>query len=127
MAALIHLDTHVLAWLYLADVDLLSATARELIERDELATSPMAVLELTYLHEVGRLRVDGATVLASLGDELGLTIDSTPFGDVVATAQGMTWTRDPFDRLIAAHAVAAGAILLTRDERLHARVPGATW
>lgn len=66
MAPLIHLDTDVLAWLYLADVDLLSATARELIERDELAMSPMAVLELTCLHEVGRLRVDVRRALPSL-------------------------------------------------------------
>jgi len=127
VASLTHLDTHVLVWLYVPAPEKLSATARQHLESDELAVSPMAVLELTFLHEIGRLRVDGPTVLASLQDELGVAVDRTPFADVVAAAQELTWTRDPFDRLIAAHAAEARASLLTKDETLHARAQGAIW
>ncbi|MGH9112620.1 MAG: type II toxin-antitoxin system VapC family toxin [Acidimicrobiales bacterium] len=127
MASLTHLDTHVAAWLYVDRRDLLSATARDHIERDELAISPMAILELTYLHEVGRRRTDGPTVLSSLRDDLGVDLDPTPFGDVVRRAHSCSWTRDPFDRLIGAQALTAGAQLLTRDAVLLEHVKSAVW
>ena len=127
MAPLIHLDTHVLVWLYVPAPERLSEPARERIESGRLAASPMAVLELTFLHEIGRLRVDGPTILASLRDDLGVEVDATPFGEVVAAAHGFTWTRDPFDRLIAAQAMVAGATLVTKDEALRTRMRTALW
>jgi PIN domain nuclease of toxin-antitoxin system len=45
----------------------------------------------------------------------------------VQAAAGLTWTRDPFDRLIAAHAILSGAPLLTADRRILANLPQATW
>jgi PIN domain nuclease of toxin-antitoxin system len=42
-------------------------------------------------------------------------------------AVDLTWTRDPFDRLIAAHAIVAGARLLTADEQILEHLPLATW
>ena len=122
-----HLDTHVLAWLYGDELDRLSTAAREHIERDDLAVSPMAILELSYLHELGRRRTDGPTALAALHNEIGIDVDPTPFRDIVDMAQGCTWTRDPFDRIIAAQALAAGAQLLTKDAHLHKYVAGAVW
>lgn len=127
MAPLTHLDTHVVVWLYLPRLDLLSERATEMLRTGDLRVSPMAVLEVTYLHEIGRLRVNGASVLASLNDQLGLRLDETPFERVVAEAHPMTWTRDPFDRLIAAQANAAGAALVTRDEALRRNVGRAAW
>lgn len=127
MAALIHLDTHVLAWLYIPSVERLSRKAHEAIETGEIAISPMALLELTYLREVGRLAVDGPTVFASLRDQLGLHIDATPFADVVTRAHQQTWTRDPFDRLITAQASAAGAALVSADENIRANLADVIW
>jgi PIN domain nuclease of toxin-antitoxin system len=37
------------------------------------------------------------------------------------------WVRDPFDRLIVANAKAAGAPLVTRDERIHKHYSSALW
>ena len=127
MAALTHLDTHVAVWLYANRQDLLSGAARERVEADRLHISPMAVLELTCLHEIGRTTEDGTAVLAGLRVAIGLAVDPTPFAEVVERAHGCTWTRDPFDRVIAAHAMAAGATLLTRDTSLREHVPGALW
>ena len=42
-------------------------------------------------------------------------------------AADLTWTRDPFDRLIAAHAIVAGAPLLTADRGILENLPLATW
>ncbi len=127
MAALTHLDTHVAVWLYANRQDLLSDAARERLEVDRLAISPMAVLELTYLREIGRITEDGPTVLAGLGADIGLEADPAPFAEIVDIAHACTWTRDPFDRVIAAHAIAVGATLLTRDASLRDHVPGALW
>jgi hypothetical protein len=49
---------------------------------------------------------------------LGATVVDTPFRDVVAHAVRLDFSGDPFDRLIAANALAAGAVLVTKDERL---------
>jgi PIN domain nuclease of toxin-antitoxin system len=46
---------------------------------------------------------------------------------VTKAADDLTWTRDPFDRLIAAHAIAVGAPLLTADRSILENLPLATW
>lgn len=127
MAPLIHLDTHLLVWLYLPELDRLSQRARAAINDSELSVSPMATLELTCLHEVGRLRVDAAAILSSLHDQLGLRVDESEFAAVAARAQEQSWTRDPFDRLIAAQSITAGAALLTADEAMREHLDTAIW
>ncbi len=132
MAALIHLDTHVLAWLYAGETDRLSPPAREALRSagpggTTIAVAPMALLELTYLQEIGRLSVGGEEVLAALAPALGLRVDDAPFADVVAIAHRQSWTRDPFDRMIAAQALCSEAELLTADDSIRAHVPVARW
>ena len=46
---------------------------------------------------------------------------------LVGRASSISWTRDPFDRLIAAHASLEAAILLTADETILEALPGAVW
>jgi PIN domain nuclease of toxin-antitoxin system len=127
VAALTHLDTHVLVWLYVPELDRLSDRARTAITAGDLAASPITQLELTYLTEVGRLRVGADDVITSLRDQLGLRVDEAGFEDVVATAQQQSWTRDPFDRLIAAQSIFTGAALVTADESMRSNVPTVVW
>lgn len=103
----------------------LSSAGRELIERERLVISPMVSLELTYLHEVGRIRVPGSAVLDDLVPRLEIQLAAAPFAAVVQRAQTLSWTRDPFDRLIAAHALTDDERLLTADETMLAHLPGA--
>ena len=124
---LIHLDTHVVCWLYEGRVDLLSRAARDAIERGALAISPMVGLEVQYLREIGRLKHGARRILAALRRELGLALSDFPFATVAARAQTLTWTRDPFDRLIAAEAAVARARLVTRDDSLRRHFPSALW
>ena len=52
---MIYLDTHVVLWLYLRKGEGLSGRARQLIEYEPvILISPMILLELDYLHEIGR-------------------------------------------------------------------------
>lgn len=122
-----HVDTYVVAWLYAGDLTLFPAPTRHLLDSEPLAASPMVALELTYLHEIGRTSTSSDTVLAELGELVGLTISSTPFPRLARVATGLNWTRDPFDRLICAHAIVDDDILLTRDRRIHKHLSRARW
>ncbi len=87
----------------------------------------MVLLELAYLHEIGRLSATPDQILARALHGLGLEEAEEPFGAVVEQAMAMSWTQDPFDRVIAAQAVAAGARLLTRDETIREHLDIAFW
>ncbi len=124
---LIHLDTHVVCWLFAGRVDLLSRAAREAVDRDVLAVSPMVGLELQYLHEIRRILRGPRHILKALQADLDLEISDRPFAVVADRARSYGWTRDPFDRLIAADAEISRARLLTRDDLLRQRFRRALW
>ena len=124
---MIYLDTHVVAWLYAGELELLPASVRDLLEAEELLISPMVELELQYLFECGRTALPGRVVVDALAGEIGLARCGLPFGQVVAEALGQAWTRDPFDRLIVAQARARRLPLLTRDQTILDHYDDAVW
>jgi PIN domain nuclease of toxin-antitoxin system len=125
--AVTRLDSHVVVWLYVGDLDRLSRQAVHLLESTDLAVSPIVTLELTYLHEIGRLTVPGPTIVDELTRRIGLRTSSVPIDDTVAVAHSLSWTRDPFDRLIVSDAVAANDELLTSDRRIRDHLSSAVW
>lgn len=88
---------------------------------------PIVELELTYLYEIGRVSEPASAPLSALARSIGLQLFDASLEQVTRTAADLAWTRDPFDRLIAAHAVVAGAPLLTADETILGNLPLATW
>jgi PIN domain nuclease of toxin-antitoxin system len=66
-------------------------------------------------------------MLSALRQEIGLEVADASVADLVQAAVDLSWTRDPFDRLIAAHAIVAGARLLTADRMILDNLPQATW
>jgi len=127
MAALIHLDTHAAVWVSAGETTRMPAYVLALLRQAPPAISPMVLLELDYLHEIGKLKVPGEDILHDLAGKIGLTLAPTPFEAVVREAGGLTWTRDPFDRLITATARVAGARLLTRDATILTHESRAFW
>jgi PIN domain nuclease of toxin-antitoxin system len=124
--AVIHLDTHVVAWLWAGDVRPLGRVTA-ILDREDLVISPMVVLELQYLHEIGRLVDPARDILADLVARIGLRTSDAPFGRIVERSLGLDWTRDPFDRLIVANAIVDGCSLLTRDATIRKHFRGARW
>jgi PIN domain nuclease of toxin-antitoxin system len=124
---MIRLDTHVVVWLYTGESERLSQTVVEAIEGTKPVISPMVQLELTYLHEIGRLTISGADIIADLHERIGLQLSDITMTAVINAATSLTWTRDPFDRLIVGDALAANARLLTKDETIRAHSSLATW
>jgi PIN domain nuclease of toxin-antitoxin system len=92
-----------------------------------LAVSPVVELELTYLFEIGRVSEPASAPLSALRRTLGLQVADTSLAELVQAAAGLSWTRDPFDRLISAHAIVANAPLITADETILENLPLATW
>jgi PIN domain nuclease of toxin-antitoxin system len=124
---MIYLDTHILVRLYLGEVSKLGAAARKAIEEEDLMVSPAAVLELEYLHEIGRLRPTASKVVSALGEDADVRVCDVPFRTVVEHALKEKWGRDPFDRLIVANAKASDAALITKDQNIHRHFSGAVW
>jgi PIN domain nuclease of toxin-antitoxin system len=78
----------------------------------------MVIVEIDVLREIGRIDEGSAVIIGVLSRGLGLRVCDLPFPAVAAAAANLTWTRDPFDRLIVAQAVVAKAPLITRDRTI---------
>lgn len=123
----VHLDTHVVAWLYAGERARFPPRVSAILDVEPLVYSPIVGLELAYLHEIGRLAAGSRDILDYLGDRAGLVPDETPFLVVARAAERFTWTRDPFDRLIAAAAMLGNNRLLTADRRIREQLSLAFW
>lgn len=93
-----------------------------------LVISPVVLLEAQFLVDIGRVQVSPDTMLANIQKGLPLTLATHPFADVVRGATSLSWTRDPFDRMIVAQALVDGrAPLLTKDRMIREHYEGAVW
>ena len=116
MEAVVRLDTHLVVWLYAGMADRLSKLATDAINNNDIVISPMVELELTYLYEIGRLTVSGPAITADLRDRIGLTQSEVPLAAAIQEAGALSWTRDPFDRIIVGDAHAAKTKLISKDQ-----------
>jgi PIN domain nuclease of toxin-antitoxin system len=123
----IFLDTHVVIWAYAGETERFPTGVCDRIEQNDLIISPIVLLEMQYLREIGRLMVDPGIIFESLASSIGLRISDLSFMRVIAEAMVQTWTRDPFDRIITATASVANAGLITKDQGILANYPQAFW
>ncbi len=100
---------------------------RARLETEVIGVSPIVELELTYLHEIGRVSEPASVPLSALRRTLGLQVPDVSLVDLIQAATTLSWTRDPFDRLISAHAMVANVPLLTADETILENLPLAIW
>lgn len=89
--------------------------------------SPLSSLELAYMHEIGRARDSVPMMLAALHQSIGLEVADASLAELIGAAVALSWTRDPFDRLISAHAIVADVPLVTADRTILASLPQAIW
>jgi PIN domain nuclease of toxin-antitoxin system len=87
----------------------------------------MVMLELKYLFEIRRLTVPPNTIIDTLQRAAPLRICDLPFADVAREALRETWTRDPFDRIIVAHARLREIALVTKDRVIREHYERAIW
>jgi PIN domain nuclease of toxin-antitoxin system len=121
------LDTHAAIFLWEGRTEVFGPDSRDLLERATLMISPMVRLELGFLKEVGRLKIEPDHLLGSLYADFGALMTSDPLDAVIPLAMPLSWTRDPFDRLIVATALLHKEPLVTRDRGIHENFSGAVW
>lgn len=124
---MMHLDTHVVVWLFAGDLARIPVNAQRRLEQETLAISPLVNLELQYLFESDRIGQPAHAIVEDLRARIGLAMAKVGLAEVVSAAVTLDWTRDPFDRLIAGHAVAEGATLLTADQSIRKHLNLAVW
>jgi len=127
MEQLIYLDTHAAVWLYTDKIEKFPTETLNLIENNPIRISPMVLLELGYLHEIGRVQDTGKTVVSSLKETLDLSLCDLDYLKVINVALELTWTRDPFDRIIVAQSAVNQSTLVTKDTVIRDHYPQAFW
>ena len=115
---MILLDTHAAIWVAQGH-----RRARPLERLPRLYLSPATVLELQFLAEVGRVRFAGEASPTTVAASERWRLDDPPSARWFAAACDIGWTRDPFDRLLAAHARVRGWKLATADAFLLQKMP----
>jgi PIN domain nuclease of toxin-antitoxin system len=124
----VFLDTHVVVVITAEGRKGLPRKVISLLERaDEILVSPAVVLELALLREIGRLNAGPEAFIEVLTKTLLARVCDRSWPAIALEATKLTWTRDPFDRFIAAHATVASARLLTKDSRILEHCSFATW
>jgi PIN domain nuclease of toxin-antitoxin system len=124
---LIYLDTHVVVWLYAGQVKKLSERAIDLINNNEILISPVVRLELRYLCEIQRITDEATQIVSDLSARIGLKICDKNFNTIISNTLNHSWTRDPFDRIIVAHADVNHNILITKDQNILTNYKKAVW
>ena len=122
----LHLDTQAAVFLSAGETERFTPEAiRTIEEATVLYLSPMALLEIEYLFERGRITADAASVFADLAKKIGMRVSAIPMSDIVWSSLDLKWTRDPFDRLITATAIADNwSRLLTSDQNIQNNYSG---
>jgi PIN domain nuclease of toxin-antitoxin system len=96
------LDTHFVIWAALG-----AARLREFpwFERHlPWNVSPVSLLEMQFLGEVGRLEVE-PEFFELVRRDSRFVIDEPPLDALIRAALPLSWTRDPFDRMLCAHSL----------------------
>ena len=110
------LDTHFLIWI-LFDVPRMAEFGW--LERYRpWGISPISFLEIQLLAETGKLEVRQSQLIEAVGRDRRFVIDEVPLMALIEQAITVSWTRDPFDRLLAAHSHARRTPLCTLDRRM---------
>ena len=110
------LDTHFLLWIVL-DSDRLEAFPW-LDNYRPWGISPVSFLEIQFLAEVDRLEVRQPQFLEAVATDSRFVIDEVPLLALVEKALPLSWTRDPFDRVLAAHSQARRIPLCSLDQQI---------
>lgn len=127
-ALIAYLDTNVVVWLSQGNRKHISDKAKKVVARADLLISPMVLLELEYLFELRRTNFSSRDLHLKVEREVNVRVCELSFAAVANAALDEKWTRDPFDRVIVAHAKANGfAQLVSADEAIAKHYPRTVW
>jgi len=88
-----------------------------------LRFSPIVVMETQFLQEIGRGVFTTDNPAEAVAEDSRWVVDDPPLSAIVLHTLDLSWTRDPFDRLITAHALYRDWRLATSDRALIDNLP----
>lgn len=121
------LDTHVLVWLFERKKSPFSKNALDLLNQSDLYFPSISFLEINFLKESGKSNFDAENLLDDLLSNINLAFAHSNSLEQSKIAGTLSWTRDPFDRMIVAEAVLNKAKLLTKDRLILKNFNDSTW
>lgn len=111
------IDTHILIWIVLGDRRLSSAQNAALRDPENaIVINPVVAYELTHLQQTGRIPL--TETIEALQDLVGFERTDLPF-DIWQRVKALPDIhRDPIDRMLVAHALCEGMILVSADKAI---------
>jgi PIN domain nuclease of toxin-antitoxin system len=91
--------------------------------KGQLRVSPVSLIELQMLVEVGKLRWKQKDPGEAFSDDPRWELDDPQLDAVARHTIDLAWTRDPFDRLLVAHVIPRRFRFATSDTRILENLP----
>jgi PIN domain nuclease of toxin-antitoxin system len=107
------LDTHFVIWIVTRSRRLRNYPW--LTHYQPWGVSPISLLEIQMLAEVGRLEINNPRFSREIMSDPRFEFDDVPFTTLIQRSLELSWTRDPFDRMIAAQSLCRVSPLCTVD------------
>lgn len=107
------LDTHFLVWIVSSSRRLKAFPW--LRSYEPWGVSPISLLEIQRLAEVGRRKIDNPRFVREVMADPRFVLDDAPAMTLVPKSLNLGWARDPFDRLLAAHSLVRRVPLCSVD------------
>src|ERR1041385_1564469 len=110
------LDTHFVVWIISNSRRL--RNYRWLPKYRPWRVSPIFLLEIQLLAEGGHRKIDNPRFSRQIMSDPRFEFDEVPFTTLIQKSLELSWTRDPFDRIIAAHSLCRAVPLCSVDEAM---------
>ena len=110
------LDTHFIVWIVSKSRRLRNYPWLE--KYQPWGVSPVSLLEIQLLAEVGRREIHNPRFSSELRSDPRFQFDDVPFSTLIQKSLELSWTRDPFDRMIAAHSLCRVVPLCSVDDAM---------
>lgn len=115
------IDTHILLWLLSGSKRL--KDLKWIHKFPFYFISPISILEIRFLEECGKIKINLDKVLEGIQSDDRFKIDDVSLERLCLQALSISWTRDPFDRLLVAHSTIQNIPLGTCDELIQEHYP----
>lgn len=119
------IDTHVFLWILSESKRLKSLTW--LKDFSPYCVSPISILEIKFLEECGRLKIDLEKIIEGIRFDERFKIDDVSLEKLCLQALEISWTRDPFDRFLVAHSSLRRIPFGTCDHTIQKNYPRAVF
>lgn len=128
MTVTVATDTCVTLWLAQHAAKRLSRRALEILAEAELYVPSCVWLEFDFQHQKNAIRNPSSQAVKHLlAKDFSLVTRTLDVGDLCAAAASLSWTREPFDRLIVGEAMALKLPLVTSDRTIREHYKKAIW